>query len=280
MLVRRRFVTTFVILLAVYAAVCLAAWSLQRRFVYFPGPALPPPADVGLPDARILRSTSAGYGYKLIHWYIAPKRPDAPVIVHFHGNAGSIADRAFLARAWADAGFGVLLAEYPGYGGNPGSPTEESLYDTGRAVLAALAREGVPAKRWILVGESLGGGIAVFLAEIQAKQGVPVGAVILEAPFTTTADVAQRAYWFLPIRWLIRDRFPNIDRIARIGAPLLIVHGGRDEIVPQRLGRALLATAREPKQGVWIERGRHNDLHARGAFEAELEFVRKLFPNN
>jgi fermentation-respiration switch protein FrsA (DUF1100 family) len=276
----RAVVTTLVILIVAYAAVCLAAWGLQRRFMYFPGPALPPPASAGLADARIIRSESMSSRTRLTHWYIPSARPGAPVIAHFHGNAGSIADRAFVARAWAAAGYGVLLAEYPGYGGNPGAPTETSLYDAGRAVLAALGDEGLPPRRWILVGESLGAGVAVRLAQEQADRGLPVGAVILEAPFTATADVARRVYWFLPMRWLIRDRFPLRDRIAGIGAPLLIVHGGRDGIVPQRHGRALFAAAREPKQGAWIERADHNDLHAHGAFDAEFAFVRQLFPKD
>lgn len=272
--------TSLVILIVAYAAVCLAAWGLQRRFMYFPGPPVPSPASAGLPDSRVIRVESAASGQMLIHWYIPPGRPEAPVIVHFHGNAGSIADRAFVARMWAAAGYGVLLAEYPGYGGNPGAPTETSLYDAGRAVLAALGDEGVPPRRWVLVGESLGAGVAVQLAKEQADRGFPVGAVILEAPFTATADVARRVYWFLPMRWLIRDRFPLHDRIAGIGAPLLIVHGGRDGIVPQRHGRTLFAAAREPKQAAWIERADHNDLHAHGAFDAELGYVLGLFAEN
>ncbi len=276
----RRAMTALLLLVAGYAAICLVAWSVQRRFMYFPGPALPPPARVGLSDANIFHSISKPSGLKLTHWYIPPKRPDGAVIVHFHGNGGTIADRAFVARAWADAGFGVLLAEYPGYGGNPGRPTEARLYEAGQAVLAALAAEGVPPKRWVLVGELLGSGVAVYLAQTQAQQGIPVGGVILEAPFTDAADVAQRAYWFLPMRWVMRDRYPNRRRIAGIGAPLLIVHGGRDAIVPQRQGRALLDAARPPKQGVWIDAAGHNDLYAHGAFEAELKFVRNLFPND
>ncbi len=278
MIARRRTVTTLVVLIAIYAAVCLAAWTLQRRFLYFPGPALPAPAAVGLQKAQKISAKSDSYNYSLTHWYIPPERPDRPVIVHFHGNAGTIADRAFIAKAWAGEGYGVLLAEYPGYGGNPGSPTEDSLYAAGRAVLAALEREGVAPGRMILLGESLGAAVAVYLAQTQAQKGVAVGAVILEAPFTGTAAVAQRAYWFLPMRWLMRDRYPNRARIAGIGAPLLIVHGGRDSIVPQGHGRTLFEAARQPKHAAWLDPADHNDLHAHGAFDVELAMVRSLFP--
>jgi fermentation-respiration switch protein FrsA (DUF1100 family) len=135
----------------------------------------------------------------------------------------------------------------------------------------------VPAHRWILIGESLGSGVAVHQARCQADKGVAVGALILEAPFTDTGSVGQRAYWFLPVRWLIHDRYPNRDRIGGIEAPVLIVHGARDSTVPQAHGRALFEAAREPKQADWIEAAGHNDLHLHGAFETELRFVRQWF---
>ena len=196
----------------------------------------------------------------------------APTIAYFHGNAGNIADRGFKVRPFLDAGLGVLLVGYRGYGGNPGAPSEAGLFADGRAALDFLAGQGVPANRIVVFGESLGSGVAVLLASERR-----LGAVVLEAPFTSAADAGQRAYPFLPVRRLIRDRFDSLSRIGAIGAPLLIVHGECDRVVPADQGRRLLAAAAEPKEGVFLPEAGHNDAFEHGSVRLALEFLNRVY---
>ena len=168
----------------------------------------------------------------------------------------------------------MLLAEYRGYGGNPGTPSEEGFYADGRAALDFLAAREVPAARIVLYGESLGTGVAVQLA-LERR----VGAVVLEAPFTSAVDVGADIYPFLPVRLLARDRFDSIAKIAAIGAPLLVLHGEADKVVPVRFGRALLAAARQPKEGVFVPGAGHADLYQHGGAGIVLDFLaRRLGP--
>jgi fermentation-respiration switch protein FrsA (DUF1100 family) len=169
-------------------------------------------------------------------------------------------------------GYGVLLVEYRGYGGNAGSPSEEGLYTDGRAALDWLSSRGVLSTSAILYGESLGSGIAVKLATERKVAGV-----ILEAPFTSTTDVAASIYWMFPVRWLIWDRYDSLSRIKEINAPLLVMHGGADEVVPQAHGRALLDAALEPKLGYFPPEANHQDLVLHGAHDQVDDFIAKFW---
>ena len=166
-----------------------------------------------------------------------------------------------------------MLVEYRGYSGNPGSPNEPGLYEDGRASLVFTQSEGLPLDRIVLLGESLGSGVAVQMAT-----EFDVGALVLEAPFSSAVDVAAGAYWFLPVRWLMKDRFDSIARIAKVRAPLFMVHGERDRVVPIRLGRKLFAAASDPKEVVYLPDAGHNDLPAHGSTQAVIEFLERQFP--
>ncbi len=240
----------------------------QCRMMYFPDAQVPVPERAGVPEMAAVALTTDD-GLELLAWYRPPPH-SAPTVVFFHGNAGHIGHRGRKVRPLLDAGFGVLLVSWRGYGGNPGSPTEQGLYHDARAALSFLADAGVPSSRVVLYGESLGSGPAVQLATER-----PVAAVVLEAPFTSVAEVAQRHYWFLPARHLVLDRFDSLSKITRIGAPLLIVHGEKDRVVPVEMGRALLAAAREPKDAVFVPDAGHNDLYDHGVADAVIAFVER-----
>ena len=180
----------------------------------------------------------------------------APVLVVFHGNAGHIGDRVPKLTELFRNGYGMLLAGYRGYGGNPGRPTEDDLTADARVLLDWLVGQGVTAAQTVLYGESLGTGIAVKMASERSA-----GAVILESPYTSIAEVAQFHYWYLPARWLVLDKWNSLDRIGQIGAPLLVIHGARDRTVPARYGQRLFEAAPEPKEHFLLERGTHNDLY-------------------
>jgi hypothetical protein len=273
-----RRMTWLIALVAVYVALCAAAYLLQRGFIYFPMGAMGTPAEAGLQDFTTVTLETADK-LKLAAWYRPPSDDSARVIVLFHGNAGSIADRAFKAANFAQANLGVLLVEYRGYGGNPGRPSEAGFHEDARAAVRFLEGHGIARRRWVLFGESVGAGPAVHLAqELAASAQGSVGGVVVEAAFASTAAVAARHYWYLPMNLILRDRFENAKKIAAIGAPLLILHGARDEIVPTSHAHRLYEQAREPKRLTIIPNAGHNDLWGPEAAATVIEFVRSIGP--
>ena len=261
---------TFVV--GTYAALVGALFLLQRNLLYYPDTSVPSPAASGVAEMTPV-TLQTDDGLALLSWYGAADGGQ-PSIVFFHGNAGHIGSRGVKARLFLDAGFGVLLVGYRGYGGNPGKPTEDGFYADGQAALDFLAERGVKAETTVLYGESLGTGVAVHLAHRQAARA-PVAAVVLEAPYTGIAEVAAYHYPFVPARWLVRDRFDSAAKIAHIEAPVLIFHGERDRTIPPKFGRALFAVAAEPKESRWFERGNHNDLYDFGAGQLVINFIRR-----
>jgi fermentation-respiration switch protein FrsA (DUF1100 family) len=196
------------------------------------------------------------------------------VVLVFNGNGGNRAYRAPLAEALRRRGFGVLLFDYRGYGGNAGTPSEAGLTADARAARAYAASRGdADPSRLIYFGESLGAAVAVRLAAEH-----PPAALILRSPFTSLADIGGHHYPFLPVRWLLRDRFASIDLIGRLRSPLLVIAGDRDRIVPtdhsRRLYAAAAAAAR--KKIVIVPGADHNDyelLAGDAMIEAIVEFA-------
>jgi uncharacterized protein len=260
-----------VALLAVipYATIVAAMAITQRRLLYFPDTRRPNPAVAGVPDTRVITIRTAD-GLDLLGWLAPPAGDTQPVVLYLHGNAGNIGYRALRMARLNSFGWGVLLLEYRGYGGNPGTPSEAGLAEDARAAYAALRSMGVPGRRILVWGESLGTGLAVRLAA-----DIDVGAVLLEAPFTSVAALARAYFPFVPTGLLLRDRFDLIGRIGEVHAPILVMTGGRDEIVPPAMGRAVFAAANEPRQFWWAPEAGHNDMAEAGALEAARAFVRQ-----
>jgi fermentation-respiration switch protein FrsA (DUF1100 family) len=249
-----------------YGGLVALAYVAQRAMMYFPERARTPPAEAGLPAAQEVVLDTAD-GEKVIAWHVPPSG-DAPVILYFHGNGGALRYRVGRFRALTESGAGLVALSYRGYGGSSGSPSEAGLIADAEAAYAfAVAR--YPAERIVLWGESLGSGVAVAIAAEHK-----VGRVVLEAPFTSAADVGARAYWFLPVRLLMKDRFRSDLRIGKVTAPVLILHGARDGVVPIDLGERLYALANEPKRFVRFPGGGHEDLDLHGALAAARAFLR------
>jgi len=251
-----------------YLGLAGTMFAAQRRLLYNGTPVRPDPDAAGLPDLRVV-TTRSHDDLPLQHWYVPPA-VDGAVVLAFHGNTGDIADRADKLRPLVESGFGLLLAEYRGFGGNPGRPTEPDILRDSHGVLDWLMGQGVPPSRTAVYGESLGTGVAVALAAER-----PVGAVVLDAPFTSIAEVAQTHYWFLPARWLVRDRYDSLARIGRVPAPILIMHGGQDETIPPAMGKRLYDAAPPPKRWLYLENGGHVDLWDHGGDTAVVEFLRE-----
>jgi fermentation-respiration switch protein FrsA (DUF1100 family) len=235
-------------------AILFLFWLTQRRMMYFPSGSVPTPAQVGLGRTEAV-SFATDDGLMLGGWFVRTDRPSAGTVLVFNGNAGNRAYRADLAARLAAESLSVLLFDYRGYGGNPGLPTEEGLALDARAARRyVLSRSDVDARRLVYFGESLGTAVAVRLAVEHPPQ-----AVILRSPFTSFVDVGRFHYPILPVRWLLRDRYPSLDRIARIRSPLLVIAGSNDTIIPPFLSRRLFEAALEPKRLVIVEGADHND---------------------
>jgi fermentation-respiration switch protein FrsA (DUF1100 family) len=250
----------------IYVAVVALLFFYQRDFL-FPGNSYrPSPAQLGVPEMQQVTLRTRD-GLDLIAWY-APPRGDRVTLVSFHGNYDFIGADAGLARQLIDRGNGVLLTSYRGYSGNPGWPSEEGLYEDGRAALDFVARPGA---RVVLQGFSLGSGVAVQLATER-----PVDGLILEAPYTSTVDVAAAAFPWVPVRFLMRDRFDSVSKIAAIKVPVLLTHGTQDEVIPADQFDRLYAAIRGPKTRAVFDGATHADLARHGISDAALRFIESI----
>ncbi len=216
-----------------------AFWVFQRSLVYLPDRRTPPAAAEVLDGGRdVVLQTSDGL--RLAAWYASPPVTGGPTVLLAHGNAGNRGDRVTLAEELQHLGFGVLVPDYRGYAGNPGRPSERGLALDVRAAREFLVRdEGIPAEALVLLGESLG---AAVVAELAAEH--PPAALVLRSPFTTLADAA-RSVTGVPLGRLLRDRYPVLEHVRRVGVPTAVVYGGDDGTVPARLSREVAAAARE-----------------------------------
>lgn len=245
-------VRALVIVVLVVSGLMGLLWSQQRRLVYFPARGPLPPAATVLPNGQdVVIETDDGI--RLAAWYF-PVHGDGPAVLVFAGNAGDRSTRAPIASALNQMGCSVLLFDYRGYGGNPGRPSEEGLAADARAAQAWLAAQpGV--STIVYFGESLGAAVAVGLAVDR-----PPHALILRSPFTSLPDVGAVHYPWLPVRRLLMDRYPSLERISSVRVPLLVIAGDRDDVVPEPMSRRLYEAANEPKRYVLVPGAGHNDV--------------------
>ncbi|MGH6631907.1 MAG: alpha/beta hydrolase [Sphingopyxis sp.] len=218
--------------LAVFAIVATALLYTQQRRLIFPAPAYYPQAAAGF---RLVH-TQTGDGLRLSAFY-RPARPDKKTLLFFHGNGDNMLGAIEATRGPAAAGHGLMLVEYRGYGGNPGSPDEAGLYRDGEAAMRWLAAAGVEARNVVVVGNSIGSGPATEMALRH-----DVAALILVSGLADLPSVVKNQVPIVP-RWLVRDRFDNVAKLARVKAPVYLMHGDADTLVkPGNLAR--LARAR------------------------------------
>lgn len=254
----RRIAQVLAALLVLGAIVVGVLWWQQRHLIYFPDSSPVPPAATVIDGARDVTLHTED-GLELGAWFV----PAAPgpggtdrrmAVLVAPGNGGNRDDRAGFAEALRRHGLAVLLMDYRGYGGNPGSPSEEGLARDAMAAAEALQGLGFPAERTIYYGESLGSGV---VAALQARR--PPAGMVLRSPFPELADVGARHYPWLPVRLLLRDRFPVLEHLADSDVAVTVVYGDRDSIVPADLSEQVADEAPNLAERVVIAGADHND---------------------
>ncbi len=255
------------ILLIAYLVLLLILMFLENSLIFIPTNYANDnwsPAGIALEDVHF----AAADGTKLHGWF-APRESPTAVILYCHGNAGNVTHRIDVIRALHDrVGAAVFVFDYRGYGRSEGKPDEQGVLADARAALAWLAeRTGVASQRIVLMGESLGGAVAVDLAVDGAR------ALILEHTFSSMPDVAAHHYPWVPVRLLMKTKFDSAAKIGQYHGPLFQSHGDRDSIVPIESGRRLFAAANEPKQFLVLEGGDHNDSPPPGYYEKLRAFL-------
>jgi len=252
-----------------YAAFCATLGIMQKHLMYFPDPAKFEPSEWALKELQPLTVTTDD-GLEITHWYAAPRKPDKFTIVFLQGNAGHLGYRNYKVRPWLDAGYGVLMIGYRGFG-NPGTPSEEGLYSDARSAVEALHAKGVPDKAIVFYGESLGTGVAVQMAtEFEAA------ALILESPYTSLPDVGADRYPLVPVRLMMTDHYNSLEKIKNVHMPLLLMHGEADQVVPVKFGKALFAAANDPKQAEFVPEAGHNNVYSLRIQQLVMTFIGKL----
>ena len=251
-----------------YLVILLFMFLQQRNLQYFPSRLGAPPGEVGLHGVSEERITTPD-GETIVLWS-APAKPGLPTILFFHGNAGELSSRAARMAFYQAQGFGALFVSYRGFGGSTGVISEQGLMTDAFAAYDTLISRGVAPGMIAVVGESLGTGVAVQLAAQR-----PVGAVALEAPYTATVDVAAATYWWLPVRLLMKDQFLSRNWIGKVTAPLLVLHGARDSVIPASQGQSLFALANDPKQLVILPGADHDVIGSPEVWEREAAFFRE-----
>ena len=262
---------SFVLFSSLYLAAAGGMFLLQRSLQYFPTHRDPAPDALGLTGVTRQTLTTPD-GETLILWY-APPAAGRPVILFLHGNGGEIADRADRFSLYQTQGYGVAFLSWRGYGGSSGKPSESGLLIDAKTAYDHLRAQGTAADHIILVGESLGTGPAV-----QTAAQNPVAALILEAPYSAAVDIARGQYPWLPVGLLMLDQYRSRDHIAQVRAPILILHGEGDQVIPYTSGQYLFTLANEPKTFLSLGPIGHEALSDLATWKVEANFIDKLFP--
>jgi fermentation-respiration switch protein FrsA (DUF1100 family) len=256
----------------VYVAIALLTFLIQRKLQYFPATSpVPLPRGKHYRDLEEFTVTTSD-GVRLVGWYWQGQRPVTLLV--FHGNGGHRGHRIEWLESMHSLGLGICVIDYRGYGGSDGSPSEEGLYRDAEAALGWLKSRQTGSI--VYFGESLGSGVATELA-----LRFPPAALILESAFTSAVDIGQKAYPFLPVRLLMKDRYESLRKIGKISAPLLMIHGEADSLVPVENGRTLFEAAAEPKEWYGVPAAGHNDLQwvgGKGYLERINQFLRQHVP--
>jgi fermentation-respiration switch protein FrsA (DUF1100 family) len=254
--------------LLVYVAVCARVYVAQRTLVFPKLADHVTAAAAGFPEAEEVALQTSD-GERLVAWYVAPK-PDKPLFIYFHGNGDTLNWRVNRDRMLVADGSGLLAVSYRGYEGSTGSPSEDGLHLDAKAAYAFAIDHQIAPDRIVLWGHSLGTGVAVLLAAERK-----IKALVLEAPYTSVADIAAMNHPFLPVRWLLKDQFHSDWHIDKVTAPVLVFHGDNDDTIPISFGQRLYSLIKAPKCFVRFPLGGHIDLDDGKILTSIRDFIAK-----
>ena len=253
----------------IYISLLALIFIFQRSLMYFPVKEKISKSFYKNTKLKIIDiSTSDGLILKSLY-----KKSETNInktILVFHGNAGHIGHRVSKFKPFMDKGYGLLLLEYRGYGENKGKPTKLGLYRDGEAAINYLINQKIKSKNIIVYGESLGTAIATKLST-----NYSFNMTILEAPFTSVADVAQKRYWIFPAKYLVLDNFDIIGIIEKIKSPLLIIHGYKDYVINIAFGKKVFEAALKPKKALFVKNAGHNNLFEFNLVNKILNYLKK-----
>ncbi len=236
-----------------YVGLMGGMYGFQRQLMYAPEKRQESPKEFNLPMRNVV--FKAADNVQLAAWYA--KAPEGqPTIIYYHGNAGRLGSRPGKLRTLMAENFGMLALSYRGFGGSEGMPTEAGIYEDARAAIRYLNEQGVKQEQIVLYGESLGTGVAVQMATEFPR----LKAVVLEAPYTSTANRGQEIYPYVPVKLLMKDRFDSISKIGGLAMPLLFLHGYEDRTIPLAHSRALIEKVKAPHKAHFFEGIGHSDF--------------------
>lgn len=263
-------------LIILYLLLTATVYLFQRRLMYHPHQHVNTPHRDKSPELEQV-TLKTNDGEQLVSYYKAPEIMETgelyPTILYLHGNTGPAGDAAHKLIAAANAGYGVLLLEYRGYGPNQGRPTEKGLIADAEAAVHFIHMKQGKQARVVYYGMSMGTGVANGLAERRQPS-----AMILECGFTSMTDAAKVHYPMLPIRFMIKDTFNSIKRISSLKAPLLVLHGEKDKTVPVEQGKAMFKAAPVKDKTLRLyPEGGHTNLHDFGAADDIVEWLNALY---
>lgn len=265
----RRMTGWILTLVFAYVVFIFALSFMQKRLMYFPDSLRFVPGEWAMKELQPME-VHAEDGLTLTSWYAPAKKRDKFIIVFFQGNAGHLGYRNYKVRPWLDAGYGVMMVGYRGFG-NPGVPSEEGLYRDARAAIQEIIKRGIPEKGMVFYGESLGTGVATQMAT-----EYDIAGLILESPYTSIPDVGAKRYPLVPVHLLLSDVYDSLSKIGDVRAPLLLLHGEKDQVIPARFGKTLFEAANEPKQAEFVPEAGHNDVYTLRVQQVILNFLSKL----
>lgn len=266
---RKNLLQLILIIFFIYFLVLVFLYFYQRNLLYHPnennysGDQI----SVEIKKVKILTSDKI----ELLGWYHEKNLKDFKTLIFFHGNAGSLENRIHKLNHFQDMDINFLIIAWRGFNGNNGKPSEQGFYEDGKSAIDWLIKKGISEKNLILYGESLGTGIAIHLAQNKNFSGV-----ILETPFTSMIDAAKIFYPYIPINLLLKDKFENYKKIKNINAPILVMHGEADQIVPFSMGKKIFESANKPKYSYFTKYDNHMMEYDENLVLALKSFIRSL----
>ena len=253
---------------AIYFLVLVFLYFYQRNLLYHPNENNYSGDKISVDIKKVKIQTADNI--ELLGWYHKKNLKDYKTLVYFHGNAGSLENRIHKLNHFQDMNINFLIIAWRGFNGNKGKPSERGLYLDGKSTIDWLIKKGVNEENIILYGESLGTGVATHLAQNKNYAGV-----ILETPFTSMVDAAKNFYPYVPINLLLKDKFENFKKVKNINAPILVMHGEVDKIVPFSMGKKIYEIANNPKYSYFTKYDDHMM-----EYDENLVLALKSFFNN